>query len=186
MQKEKQVITETIAYELLDKFWNAKSYKTDIQEKKDYEIAKNLLHTFLDDQKACKTEILDIERKFETAIGNVRIEGRIDRIDKDETGFTVIDYKTSKTVSSLSKLKEDMQLLVYAIAFKSMYGSENQLKVGDWFLRHNKKIFFIPEQQAIDDIQIEIQELAKKISSAEFEPKKSWECTRCDYKCLCD
>jgi DNA helicase-2/ATP-dependent DNA helicase PcrA len=187
MQKEKQFINETIAGELLDKFWSTKSYKTDIQAKKDYEDAKNILRAFLDDQKASKTEILDIERSFETAIGNVRVEGRIDRIDKDETGFTVIDYKTSKKTSSLSKLKGDMQLLVYALAFKTMYDSSGkQLKVGDWFLRHNKKVFFIPEKQAIDDMQIEIQELAKKISSAEFEPKKSWECKRCDYKCLCD
>jgi DNA helicase-2/ATP-dependent DNA helicase PcrA len=119
-----------------------------------------------------KSEILDIERWFETAIGEVRLRGRIDRIDKDECGFTVIDYKTSKTVPSSDFLKNDMQLLVYALAVKDMYGSEIQLKVGEWFLRSNKKVFFTPELQAIEDTRVEIHELAQKINLAEFEPKK--------------
>jgi hypothetical protein len=60
------------------------------------------------------------------------------------------------------------------------------LKVGDWFLRSNEKVFFEPENQAIDAIQTEITEMAEKIKGAAFEPKASWECNHCDYKCLCD
>jgi len=186
MKKEKQFINENTAIELLDKFWDTKNYKTAIQAKKDYEHAKDILQTFLDDQKISNTEILDIERKFETAIGDIRISGRIDRIDKDETGFTVIDYKTSKTPKSLRELKDDIQLLSYALAIKELYGNEAQIKVGEWFLRHNKKVFFVPEKQAIDDIPLRIHEIVKKIYSAEFEPKKTRNCNRCDYNCLCD
>jgi DNA helicase-2/ATP-dependent DNA helicase PcrA len=145
------------------------------------------LKIFLEEQSKNKTEILDIERWFETAVGNVRIRGRIDRIDRDETGYTVIDYKTSKTASSLNELKKDMQLLVYALAVKEIYGSESQLKVGDWFLRPNKQVFFTPEKQAIENIQTEIQDMSKKINSAVFDPKKdAWNCRECDYACLCD
>ena len=36
-------------------------------------------------------------------------------------------------------------------------------------------------------MQTEITEMAAKIKAASFEPKKgSWECTQCDYHCLCD
>jgi DNA helicase-2/ATP-dependent DNA helicase PcrA len=187
MQKEGQAVDEAVAYELLAKFWNSEGYDTDVDEKRDYDEARKILKVFLEEQNKSKSVILDIERWFETAIGNVRIRGRIDRIDKDKTGFTVIDYKTSKSVPSLNELKKDLQLLVYALAVRDMYGNKSQLEVGEWFLRSNKKVFFNPEEQAIEDIQAEIQEIAKKINAAEFGPTKDkWECSQCDYKCLCD
>ena len=80
------------------------------------------MKVFLDEQAKSKSEIVDIERWFETAIGDVRIRGRIDRIDRDGSDFTVIDYKTSKQASSLNELKKDMQLLVYSVAVNQMYG----------------------------------------------------------------
>jgi len=187
MQKENQPTNENIANELLAKFWNPKGYKTKIDEQKDYTEAKRILKIFMEEQNKTQTQIIDIERWFETAIGNIRIRGRIDRIDKDQTGLTVIDYKTSKKATPLNELKKDMQLIIYALAVRDIYGNQTTLRVGDWFLRPNQKIFFTPEKQDIENIQIEIQEISKKINSATFDPKKnSWECRDCDYKCLCD
>ena len=77
----------------------------------------------------------------------MQVNGRIDRIDKEGADFTVIDYKTSKKASSLNELKKDMQLLVYALAIKDMYGN-GPLKVGDWFLRSNEKVFFWTRKQS--------------------------------------
>jgi DNA helicase II / ATP-dependent DNA helicase PcrA len=186
MQKDGKAINETVAEELLAKFWDPKGYKSKIDEKRDYDEAKAILKVFLEEQAKSKSEIVDIERWFETSIGEIKLRGRIDRIDKDGSGYIVVDYKTSKKASSLNELKKDMQLLVYALAVTQMYGT-GPLKVGDWFLRSNEKVFFEPENQAIEAIQTEITEMASKIKAAAFEPKKgSWECNYCDYTCLCD
>jgi DNA helicase-2/ATP-dependent DNA helicase PcrA len=187
MQKDGKAINEAVAEELLAKFWDPKGYKSKIDEKRDYGEAKAILKVFLEEQAKSKSEIVDIERWFETSIGDIRLRGRIDRIDKDESGFTVVDYKTSKKASSLNELKKDMQMLVYALAVKEIYPGDNPLKVGNWFLRSNEKVFFEPENQAIEAMRLEIAEMAEKIKAAAFEPKKgSWECNYCDYKCLCD
>ncbi|MDR1992861.1 MAG: ATP-dependent helicase [Nitrososphaerota archaeon] len=187
MQKQKQPIDETVAETLLAKFWNPRGYKTKIDEKRDYEEAKEILRVFLAEQSKNKAEILDIERWFETTVGDVRIRGRIDRIDKEGAGLTVIDYKTSKKAPSIAELKKDMQLLVYVLAVRNLHGDKCELKVGDWFLRSNEKIFFVPDKQAIEAVQTEIQEMSKKINAAIFDPKKGiWDCAYCDYKCLCD
>jgi RecB family exonuclease len=138
----------------------------------------------LQEQAKSQSEIVDIERWFETSIGNVRLRGIIDRIDKDGHEFTVIDYKTSKKAQSLNELKEDMQLLVYSEAVNQIYGSKPV--VGDWFLRSNEKVFFKPEDQAIDALKTELTEMAAKIRAGQFMPKESWECNHCDYNCLCD
>jgi hypothetical protein len=78
-------------------------------------------------------------------------------------------------------------MLVYAFAFKDIYGNENQLTVGEWFLRSNNKVFFSPEKQAIVTMQTNIQEMAKNINSAIFNPKRNpYTCKNCDYKFICD
>jgi len=187
MQKDGKTINEDIAGELLAKFWDPKGYKSEIDEKRDYDEAKAILKVFLDEQVKSKTEIVDIERWFEISIGDIRLRGRIDRIDREGSSYTVVDYKTSKKAPSLNELKKDMQLLVYALAVKDMYGNGGLLKVGNWFLRSNEKVFFEPENQSIEAIRTEIIDMAAKIKAAAFEPKKgSWECNQCDYTCLCD
>ncbi len=187
MEKDGKPTNETIAEELLAKYWDPKGYKSKIDEKRDYNEAKAILKVFLDEQAKSKTQILDIERWFETSIGNIKLRGRIDRIDKDGPGYTVVDYKTSKKAPSLNELKKDMQMLVYALAVKEIYPDGDPLKVGNWFLRSNEKIFFAPEKQTIEAIKAEITDMAAKIKAAAFEPKKgSWECNYCDYQCLCD
>ncbi|MGA2680182.1 MAG: ATP-dependent DNA helicase [Candidatus Bathyarchaeia archaeon] len=186
LQKDGKAINEDVAFELLSKFWDPKGYKSKLDERRDYKDAKVILRVFLKEQAQSKTEIVDIERWFETSIGDIQLRGRIDRIDREGSSYTVVDYKTSKKAPSLNELKKDMQLLVYALAVKEMYGG-GPLKVGNWFLRTNEKVFFEPENQAIEAMRAEIVEMASKIKAAAFEPKKgSWECTQCDYSCLCD
>ena len=81
--KEGKQINQEIAYELLAKYWDPKGYKTKLDEQRDYAEAKDVLNVFLQEQAKSKSEIVDIERWFETSIGNVRLRGIIDRIDKD-------------------------------------------------------------------------------------------------------
>ena len=182
--KEGKPINQDVAFELLQKYWDPKGYKSRIDEKRDFKEAKAILKVFLDEQAKSKSEIVDIERWFKTTINNVQVNGRIDRIDKEGSDFTVIDYKTSKKAQSLNELKKDMQLLVYTIAVNEVYGSKPL--VGDWFLRSNEKVFFKPEDQAIDALKTELADIAAKIKAGQFEPKESWECNHCDYGCLCD
>ena len=53
-----------------------------------------------------------------------------------------------------------MQLLVYAAAVNQIYGSKPT--VGDWFLRSNEKVFFTPEDQAIDALQNRTRRYSRK------------------------
>ena len=105
------------------------------------------MKVFLDEQAKSKTEIVDIERWFETSIGEVKLRGRIDRIDKDGPNYTVVDYKTSKKAPSLNELKKDMQLLVYALAVRGMYGDGGKLKVEIGFCALMRKCFFNPNKK---------------------------------------
>jgi len=182
--KEGKPISQEVAFKLLAKYWDPKGYKTKLDEERDYAEAKAAIKIFLDEQEKSNSTIVDIERWFETTIGDVRLTGRIDRIDRYGQDFMVIDYKTSKKAQSLNELKKDMQLLVYSAAVSQIYGGKPV--VGDWFLRTNEKVFFKPEDQAIENLKTELTHIASKIRAGQFEPKESWECNYCDYSCLCD
>jgi putative RecB family exonuclease len=184
MAKDGKPIDQNVANGLLSKFWEPKSYRTRVDEERDFKEAKAILKVFLEEQAKSKSEVVDIERWFETSIGDVRVTGRIDRIDKEDGDFTVIDYKTSKKASSIDELKKDMQLLIYYAAVSELYGGKPT--VGDWFLRTNQKVFFKPEDQAIDALKTELADTAGKIKAASFAPTPGWECNYCDYNILCE
>ena len=185
MMKEGKEVSHAIALGLLEKYWDPQGYKSQVDEKRDYEEAKTILKVFLEEQAKSQTEILEIEKRFETKIDDVKIVGRIDRIDKDGSNLIVVDYKTSKRASSENELKQDMQLLLYSIVVKTLYGKK-PAKVGDWFLRSNEKKFIEVQDEAIETLKADIREIIAKIKAGKFDRTPGWECRNCDYGCLCE
>ena len=166
---EGKAVNEAIAEELLAKFWDPKGYKSKIDEQRDYAEAKAILKVFLDEQAKSKTEIVDVERWFETSVGDIRLRGRIDRIDRDGSSFTVVDYKTSKKAPSLNELKKDMQLLVYALAVKEMYGG-GPLKAGNVFPELDLMLSTTPFKQIGKPQQL-IKPIVPEQPTAPIKPK---------------
>ncbi|HID31785.1 MAG TPA: ATP-dependent helicase, partial [bacterium (Candidatus Stahlbacteria)] len=64
-----------------------------------------------------------IEEPFSFPFGDLRIEGRWDRVDLDDE--VVIDYKTSENVDQRkadAEARNSIQLAIYALAYKAVYG----------------------------------------------------------------
>ncbi len=57
-------------------------------------------------------EIVQREYPFSFEIQDIIINGKIDRIDKGEDGYSVIDYKTSKNTT---KAEKSVQLAIYSM-----------------------------------------------------------------------
>lgn len=63
------------------------------------------------------------EYQFEFVWNNrVIIKGFIDRVDKKDTGYRTIDYKTSKKTYDSSKLATSLQFGIYALAILNDFG----------------------------------------------------------------
>ena len=69
-------------------------------------------------------KVLDIEKAFEIVYENRCIlTGFIDRVDINDNGdIRVIDYKTSKSTYDEKKLATPLQMVIYALACKELYG----------------------------------------------------------------
>jgi DNA helicase II / ATP-dependent DNA helicase PcrA len=180
-----QPVDIDLAIKILQREWNPKGFTSQLEERKSFEEAKDVLKTFIEEQNKMNETIIDIEKEFSVEIEGISIKGKIDRIDKDNDDFIVIDYKTSKTASSKNKLKEDMQMIVYSLAVEHLYGKRPQ-KVGCWFLRANKKVMIEVSDEDIIKIKDKLISIVGSVRKGHFSPKPGWECKSCDYSLICD
>jgi len=171
---------------LLDDHWKQDAFDYLIREKEFKRQGKEILTDYYHFAQDNPPNVLSREAKFDFVIDdlNVRIRGKIDRIDKDGNGLTVTDYKTSK---SKSKAKSSLQLALYSEALhrnavENIKGLPAEARLH--FLRHSDD----PIEShtfSTDDLLRHIQKVKKVadgIRKGEFKPRKGWHCDYCDYQ----
>ncbi len=126
-----------------------------------------------------------MERNFRIKIGAVAFSGRIDRIDKLEDGtYEVIDYKTGSSKRNIN-LKKDLQLSLYALASKEIFGIKVS-KLSLFYLEDCSKASTSRNEEDMDSIRSELVEAANAIKQSDFEATPGFPCGFCEYKVLCN
>ena len=103
---------------------------------------KTYLSLSTSDFKVKKTEVSfgDGDNDFYPAInllnGEIKIKGKIDRVDENEKYFRVVDYKTGSTDSTDKSLfvGTKLQLFLYGSAVKGKYKKGEKLPAGLYYL----------------------------------------------------
>lgn len=117
------------------------------------------------------------------------ISGIVDRIDKTEDGYEIIDYKTTKKMPSQEKVDNDLQLSVYLQAFLSRYPKEaenlDKIKVSLYYLKHGVKLSSTRTLEQLKKNQQLFLDTIKIIESNAFEPTVSPLCDWCGYQKMC-
>ncbi|WP_323669490.1 PD-(D/E)XK nuclease family protein [Aliarcobacter butzleri] len=159
----------------------------------DLEVWKKKLLNFyeFDKQRLINREIIMIEKEFNCSFNNINIKGIIDRVDKFEDNYEVIDYKTSSTLS-VDTLKTyeksvDFQLEFYYIALQQLFKNSN---IKAFYCDLNECL--LKEEVAIQEkLELlsskfdELKELSKnEINFLKCEDKSN--CLYCAYKIICN
>lgn len=95
---------------------------------------------------------LALEEPFEIPFLDTKIVGRIDKLERDENGYIVTDFKTGKTKPTQWSLSHNVQLSTYAWAVQEKYG-EIPYKVIWHHLRTGELLVSTRTQQDIDDVK---------------------------------
>ena len=159
----------------------------------DLEIWKKKLYQFyLEDKNRLKHRtIIALEKPFSCQFEGINIKGVIDRIDKYEDRYEVIDYKTSSSLS-VDTLKnyektDDFQLEFYYIAMSELYKTD---KIDTYYYDLNEtllinEIALDKKLELLSEKFNELKEISKdKISFSKCEDKSN--CTYCSYCTICD
>ncbi|MDH1976784.1 PD-(D/E)XK nuclease family protein [Aliarcobacter butzleri] len=159
----------------------------------DLEVWKKKLLNFyeFDKQRLINREIIMIEKEFNCSFNNINIKGIIDRVDKFEDNYEVIDYKTSSTLS-VDTLKTyeksvDFQLEFYYIALQQLFKNSN-IKAFYYDLNEcllKEEVAIQEKLELLSSKFDELKELSKnEINFLKCEDKSN--CLYCAYKIICN
>jgi DNA helicase-2/ATP-dependent DNA helicase PcrA len=87
---------------------------------------EDALIRFFNEEERCDVRPRFIEKEFSFIFEDNKISGRFDRVDMEEDGAVIMDFKTSeiKTQKEADKrVKDSLQLRLYALAYQNIFGS---------------------------------------------------------------
>ena len=181
------------AMEFFSNLWNATIFENPDEERAAFSQGVRMIQDYYKKNNPARFNIVDLESRFQIEIGKEGekhiVSGIIDRIDKTENGFEIIDYKTTKKMPAQEKVDNNMQLSVYLQAFLSRYPSERKnlsnLKVSLYFLKHGVKLSAQRTEEQLQKTEGKFLETIRLIKEEHFEPQISPLCDWCGYQNIC-
>ncbi len=179
-------LSEERILQLLNNEWKKGEFDYAVREKKFFEQGQEMLTRYAKSIQENPPNVIAREERFSFELDDITINGAIDRIDKNENGVHIVDYKTSKTASPA---KSNLQLAIY-----SMFLSQSDLEefgglpasASLLFLRDDEKPIRAHSftREELDKTEEKINDAALRIRKKEFEAKTGRHCDWCDYKHL--
>jgi len=186
---EKELSNDRLG-EILQRSWIADGYESRDHEEAAKHAAKSLLLNFMKENDGTASPTYT-EYPFQFFLKKTKVLGRFDRIDKiDEKTIEIIDYKTGDNIPDEKKLKNDLQLTLYALAATQLKDPVFQKNIDDikltlYYVEKNKRISTYRTTEDIESAKEEILEKINTISTSEFRCSRSIFCKNCEYKMLC-
>jgi DNA helicase-2/ATP-dependent DNA helicase PcrA len=135
-------------------------------------------------QRSTPLEVLHTEEWFEIKLGETRLTGRIDRMDRTaDGGVVVVDYKTGKARDQ-DDADDSLQLSIYAIAAHEKWGYD----VGSlvfYNLEENVPVSTVRCEAELRIARDRVAAAAEHIADGDFKPKVDFHCSFCSFRALC-
>jgi DNA helicase-2/ATP-dependent DNA helicase PcrA len=167
-----------------EKNWIPLGYDNEKHRKLRYEDGIKLLEKYYEKNKDLDVKHIGLEKNFVLDIGDIKLKGKIDRIDQHPDGeIEIIDYKTGKEKSQ-KEVDDDVQMTIYTMAAKEALKIEpNSLSL--YYVEPNVKLSTSRTQKQVDAQKEIIKGVVEGIKSKNFEPTPGRHCTWCDFKDIC-
>ncbi|MDP3941239.1 MAG: ATP-dependent DNA helicase [bacterium] len=153
--------------------------------------AKDLLAAFMKENQKEPHLPAETELSFQFLIDNIKIIGRFDRVDKiDDKTIEIIDYKTGRNAPDEKKLKNDLQLTMYALAATEIKNplfnkTPENVILTLYYIEQNKRLTTTRTKEQLETAKKLILEKVKEIQTSDFHCTGGRLCQDCEYKMLC-
>jgi len=126
-----------------------------------------------------------LEFRFRIEVEGVEISGVIDRMDRiPGGGYEIIDYKTSRRLPPKAVVDRDLQLSVYYLAAREIWGIEPE-RLTLYFLLPGERMTTFRTPADADELRRRVATVAERIAAGKFEPRQNPLCDWCDFQARC-
>lgn len=149
-------------------------------------LLKRILQSYLDKmKKEGLPNVLYNELQFDMMIGDYKLRGFIDRVDRVGPGeYEIVDYKTNKNPKYLTKF----QLLLYALVIKAKFPDAKKISGSYVLLKHDcKSMRWEFTDKEIEGVRNKVLSVGNSIETRDvWDKKPTVLCNWCDYQNLCE
>jgi len=172
-------------HDILQSVWVSEGYRDPSEERVYFDHATQVLA----DYHAANADGFRIpaalEHRFAVEIEGVQVNGVIDRMDRiPGGGYEIIDYKTSRRLPPKAVVDRDLQLSMYYLAAREVWGVEPE-RLTLYYLLPGERMTTFRTTADADDLRRRIGVVAERIAAGKFEPRLNPLCDWCEFQPLC-
>jgi RecB family exonuclease len=132
--------------------------------------------------------VLGVEHEFAIDVGNVRLVGAIDRVDRLAGDVVRIrDYKSARIPPTRQEVEENLQLALYDLAGAQLWPWARRIEVGLDLLRHERVVTVERTREQREATRQYVLAMVARIeASGDYPARLSTRCTHCDQRLHCD
>jgi len=175
-------------WETFARAWTGEGFLSREHEEQRFKMGREVLKRFWEAEVHRPPPAM-VEHEFSVPVGRDRVVGRWDRVDLEDGGAVIIDYK-STDVSSLReanrRARQSLQLAIYALAYREIHGRPPR-RVELRFLDSGLVGRAMPTGEFLERARRAIEETSRGIRAEVFEPRPGYEsCTFCACRRVCE
>jgi RecB family exonuclease len=172
-------------HEMLADEWVSDGYRDPGEEQLYLDHARQVLTDYHGENAPSFRIPAALEFRFTVEVEGVQLSGVIDRMDRlPGGGYEIVDYKTNRRLPPQMRIDQDLQLSVYHLAAKEIWGIEPE-RLTLYYLLPRQRMSTSRTPADIDDTRRRIAAVAERIAAGQFEPRANPLCDWCDFQARC-
>jgi putative RecB family exonuclease len=172
-------------YEILAAVWTAEGFRDPSEERLYLDHARQILAEYHRDNAGSFRIPAALEFRFTVEVEGVQLAGTIDRMDRiPGGGYEIIDYKTNRRLPPQAVVDRDLQLSLYHLAAREIWGIEPE-RLTLYYLLPGQRMSTSRTAADVDDLRRRIATVAERIGAGMFEPRSNPLCDWCDFQAVC-
>jgi RecB family exonuclease len=169
----------------LDDVWVSDGFRDEAEERLYRDHGREVLARYHRDNADAYRIPAALEFRFQVEVEGVTLSGIIDRMDRlPGGGYEIVDYKTNRRLPPQARVNGDLQLSLYHLAAREVWGIEPE-RLTLYFLLPGQRMSTARSPASIDELRRRVATVAERIEAGKFQPRENPLCDWCDYQRLC-